>query len=537
MASEPYSRVRLSGETGGIRLLSLDPANELEAPITGTLSSAHLEDKAPYEALSYTWGSPFEGQVLEDGMIVLNGISLSVTGNLFHALRRLRDSEDERVLWIDAICINQQDEMEKSSQVGQMSKIYSSASRTIVWLGEDSEDKDGEFFLDCAPAYLTVSHDWMSEHDRSGKLPRHSKQLAEIDEAFVKRLMATFRRRRYFSRRWIVQELFNSQDIICLCGMDAVSWSFLQTAGCYRSKESSTGSFVFQQQAVIPEYLTDCSPILGDDVGIVLRELCRYSTLQCQDPRDRIYALLHVLGWTDFPTDYTEHYSSVYTRFVHFMAAKNPYIEDKFQNQTSMFSILIPMAAYQVNQRNISSLNDSSIPSWVPEWRQDVRPLRTPSIIDGTGAATIQGASLCVELTQFGEVWRRRVLEPDPGPWYTSFDDNFDASHPIPPVNHISEGLQPRFEDGDIVCSPFVKVNSHPDLDNGPSITVRCATVLRPCKDQPGCHRLVGLWGIEPAISRDGFDIPRQRYVTSADGEVRKEVEYPSAKKIQVTIV
>jgi hypothetical protein len=69
--------------------------------------------------------------------ISLNGQSFAVTPNLFIALKHLRNAEEPRVLWIGAICINQEDIEERGKQVQIMSKIYSNAIRVLVWLGEE----------------------------------------------------------------------------------------------------------------------------------------------------------------------------------------------------------------------------------------------------------------------------------------------------------------------------------------------------------------------------------------------------------------
>ncbi|KAF8859326.1 heterokaryon incompatibility, partial [Acephala macrosclerotiorum] len=85
-----------------------------------------------YEALSYVWGESDP-----PCWILCNGQRKSVTPNLGAALRRLRYKEKWRLVWIDAICVNQEDLDERSQQVMLMRNIYSPARRVIVWLGED----------------------------------------------------------------------------------------------------------------------------------------------------------------------------------------------------------------------------------------------------------------------------------------------------------------------------------------------------------------------------------------------------------------
>jgi len=91
----------------------------------------------PYESLSYVWGSENNKQ-----LIYVDGDEMYVTANLHMALSHLRHCLLERILWVDAICINQADNDEKGRQVQLMAKIYSKASRVIVWLGESADNSD-----------------------------------------------------------------------------------------------------------------------------------------------------------------------------------------------------------------------------------------------------------------------------------------------------------------------------------------------------------------------------------------------------------
>jgi hypothetical protein len=130
MALNPYQRL----PEGSIRLLMLMPHQDENAAIRCQLFSYAVEDTGGthlYEALSYVWGSPEKRN-----SIWIDEFHLPVTANLYAALLRLRDRFITRVLWVDAICINQEDLEERNIQVRSMAKIYAKASRVIVWLGE-----------------------------------------------------------------------------------------------------------------------------------------------------------------------------------------------------------------------------------------------------------------------------------------------------------------------------------------------------------------------------------------------------------------
>lgn len=102
-----------------------------------TRSSFLTLEKPIYTALSYTWGSE-ENKT----SIKFNGQKRNVTRNLAEALRHLRSPTDQMMLWIDQLCINQEDNAEKSIQVGLMKDIYSYAAKTCIWLGEEADNSD-----------------------------------------------------------------------------------------------------------------------------------------------------------------------------------------------------------------------------------------------------------------------------------------------------------------------------------------------------------------------------------------------------------
>ena len=137
MAAPYHNRlVKFSGRK--IRVFDLQPAPFSSVdPIRGALREIDLDGAEPYEALSYVWGTDNPSIPAH-----LSNATLAVTGNCHAALRRLRDTDRVRPLWIDSICINQADDDEKSHQVTMMSDIYANACRVYVWLGERTDDSD-----------------------------------------------------------------------------------------------------------------------------------------------------------------------------------------------------------------------------------------------------------------------------------------------------------------------------------------------------------------------------------------------------------
>ncbi|KAF4958054.1 hypothetical protein FGADI_2684 [Fusarium gaditjirri] len=152
-----------------IRLLHLQPLrtedHQSSAPwykcvsLECTFETVHLASAPPYEALSYTWGD--EAASIR---ILLNGEVFLIRPNLAYALAALRSSEP-RVLWVDALCINQQDTTERNHQVGMMGDIFRRAERVLVWLGRPSSGWDSS-----VAGALEMAKK-LGEHPPASKLP------------------------------------------------------------------------------------------------------------------------------------------------------------------------------------------------------------------------------------------------------------------------------------------------------------------------------------------------------------------------------
>src|ERR1700753_3677832 len=124
----------ISSEAQEIRLVVLSPSTELEAPPVCQLLYTSLTDEIKFEALSYVWGdNPLE----EPKQILLDSKPFLVKHNLDKALRHLRHSDTNRILWVDAISIDQSNLEERSHQVRLMRDIFSHCVTNLFWLGPD----------------------------------------------------------------------------------------------------------------------------------------------------------------------------------------------------------------------------------------------------------------------------------------------------------------------------------------------------------------------------------------------------------------
>jgi hypothetical protein len=124
-----------------IRLFRLMPHTDKNARIQCRLFDYSIQETGEraclYEALSYVWGGSDKPH-----SILIGRYGLPVTVNLYAALLHLRDRLIERIIWVDAICIDQDNQTERAQQVQSMAKIYCKANRVIVWLGEAVADSD-----------------------------------------------------------------------------------------------------------------------------------------------------------------------------------------------------------------------------------------------------------------------------------------------------------------------------------------------------------------------------------------------------------
>jgi hypothetical protein len=118
----------LSHREAQIRLLTLHDDDD-DAIVRCTIENISLYESPKYYALSYCWGNP---GITEK--VFVNGYEMRITTNLEAALRQLR-SDGCTTVWIDALCINQDDQEEKNLQVLRMKTIYQKAEEVIIWLG------------------------------------------------------------------------------------------------------------------------------------------------------------------------------------------------------------------------------------------------------------------------------------------------------------------------------------------------------------------------------------------------------------------
>jgi hypothetical protein len=187
-----------------IRLLEVLPDDLKSRRIVCRIHQHAISDPLEYEALSYAWGTEPEDRWI---LIETNGgpfQPLDITENLYPALWRLRHDFKPRWLWVDAICINQEDMAERSSQVLIMREIYSRSVGVVIWLGEKSGHS--EEALDLVQtinevkkddAMNLISRNLLTQTPRDDSLPSAYRRIWHDFFDILKRP--------WFKRAWIAQ--------------------------------------------------------------------------------------------------------------------------------------------------------------------------------------------------------------------------------------------------------------------------------------------------------------------------------------------
>lgn len=173
-----------------------------EDPVECRLLHSHLDLQPSYEAISYAWG---DATIRQD--IVCNGHQLSITTSLHGALQWVRQEDRVRVVWADAIAINQSDDEERASQVVLMYDIYANCQRVLAWLGPEGDDSDkAVIFIREAAKQICAK----SESKSISELYYEGNNVPSLDLAILPdaqdpcwRAVGALYARSYFCRLWV----------------------------------------------------------------------------------------------------------------------------------------------------------------------------------------------------------------------------------------------------------------------------------------------------------------------------------------------
>jgi hypothetical protein len=336
-----------------IRLLELCPG-QWSAPIRTKIHAVDLDKwTGKYEALSYTWG-PRGGEI----PIICNAgdrpffpdTTLLARPNLHVALVHLRSLLHSRLLWVDAVCIDQNDDEERTIQLGLMTRIYQECRQVVIWLGTGDFRTANAF--DLVPKLVRASqilggpvsqHKYHPSQWEKLGLPREHEQVYKDFQNLINR--------EWFTRVWTVQEAAVCRKAIVGCGNSIVDWDdFLIGVRILQDFANGWTPNVweaFQQCNTRQVFLAGHRPRL---LSLLLRHQHRNATKS----EDKVIGLVGISGdayeWLisagPMPT------SELYKRFALACLEKD--------RKLDIFAAT----------RSLSRMAQGGLLSWVPDWSQ-----------------------------------------------------------------------------------------------------------------------------------------------------------------------
>lgn len=367
-----------------------DQASRWCEPIRCELYNAYLQDRPHYEALSYVWG---KGRRL----ILLNGGFREVTANLEAALRRLRYSHDDRHLWVDALCIDQNNDIEKSHQVRLMREIYSQTAMGLLWLGdfgkrsvnapppstndlelsvepEPSRLGSGAFppapnrrdvdragtcattisGLDVARAFLLIESFGRDVDSESGEGQDPGNNLITSETLDALDHLTNLG---WWNRVWTVQEVILPPKAKFICGSMQTDWTTVERAARNMAKLYFTHGLKGKPEKVLSAFVAQVVPITSLreypwDKRNLLWALTDFRDRLATDPKDKIYAFLGLPDST----------SRQLSRSVDYTLTRNQVYQNTCRRMIRIWGNLMPLMRLREYDR------DPSLPTWVPDW-------------------------------------------------------------------------------------------------------------------------------------------------------------------------
>lgn len=394
----------LNAHDGSIRLLAIQPASTLSAPIVCQLEYIKLSQNSVFEALSYTWGTPEPKKSIR-----LEDYDFDILENLEAALRRLRKPGEKRLMWIDAICINQENLQERGEQVIQMRSIYERAEKIIIWLGEPDHPGQDEWSvlksLANANGWATNQiHMWRQKKNfdlSRGFFGRYAAMAAgEYNgDQFEHGELGQLLDRPWWKRVWIVQELVLAKKATLMCGPDEVNWDAIKArmepGGWLGGKGLKSNLDIrplrnFEGSAVLTPYVfPDTEYLLLNELREKhlcnnLNESIYYFLYQCRvfqttNPRDRIYAFLGLaedINGAGLVPDYVATTAEVYLDVGRRLIASHKHLlllnlrrekhsKSSMQRDTTLFSLVDQCRFLDTNATVVDAPGQKPRKGWV----------------------------------------------------------------------------------------------------------------------------------------------------------------------------
>jgi hypothetical protein len=327
------SDLPLDSSKSEIRLISLHDSDDENALLSAKLERATMNDD--YSALSYVWGDAHDRRPIQ-----LNGVNTTITANLEKALKQLRAEKKATKIWVDAICINQRDNTEKSRQVQMMGEIYKHANiRTVLWLGEADNDSHEALKL-----IATADTQFFVNYDPSAASP--APQALKI-----------LLKRAWWKRMWVIQEMMLSPNPILKCGADEVDFEKLVI---FRNLHWEAQNADFERFLPLINLWRECpfTPMLeyyrltwlDGELSLWLMNVAPF---QCSYLRDRVYGVMGLIH-PDIRKQITVSYDEAVT--------------DKMVLLEATRICFHREGLIVLQQRQVEKDTSLGLPSWCPDW-------------------------------------------------------------------------------------------------------------------------------------------------------------------------
>jgi hypothetical protein len=371
-------------EAGRIRLLTILSINPtINCLLQISAFSEASAGRHPYNALSYFWGSqPFSETIL------CNGNPLNITPSLFDTLREIYlyhegKPEQRRPIWIDALCLNQQDQKELEVQVPIMCDIYSGASIVLVYLGSSKDDSDlAMTLIESLKDRLKAIPDQMITYDLLPALgleaEGHSIWTA------IEKLLA----RPWFSRVWTFQEATIGEEIIFGCGSKWLAGDILFGLEIELSRKSLVGLVESGVQWTVDENGSKTGIEFLSDFNKSRKSYRKYKSLsrsyllaftrarKCKEPVDHLWGVLGLVdpdmrdlaktsGWIDYSVTGKSQFWRSYIKFAK--------LEVENDGRLMLLS----------TTRSFSKPQE--MPSWCPNWASTQKALNLGLMVYSCG--------------------------------------------------------------------------------------------------------------------------------------------------------
>ena len=292
------------------RPLQLQPASYYNDGLRATMIEVSLSEQSPiYDAVSYTWGdqTPFN-------TIDFDGSQLVISKNVSELLRHFRSSSETHCLWLDSVCIDQENEAEKGPQVYMMDAVYTRAKAVRIWVGPD-EGFAGRA-MSCATKLAEEHGSHLKTYASRSKWmpPPCFLEDVEISASTLERIvqlassedLVALCTRDWFTRLWIIQEVALAKEPIVYCGSHELPWSTLEQAvriviaAARRLGHDFAHSSVLTSVIAIDDirehyrYASNHELLLGPvaDYDLWGDVVVKMSGQKCTIDHDRVYALL-----------------------------------------------------------------------------------------------------------------------------------------------------------------------------------------------------------------------------------------------------